>query len=192
MTAAGGRPICLGVIVAAHGVRGLVKIKSFTETPEDLTAYGPLHDEGGRRRFGIALTGRAKDLLLARVAGVGDRDAAEALKGTRLYVERAALPEPEPETYYHADLVGLPVEDEAGEPLGRVAAVQNFGAGDLIEVEGPDGTTQALPFTRAAVPLVDIAGGRLVVRWPEEVGPEEVGPEQAAADAAATKEGEAG
>jgi len=173
MTAARGRPICLGVIVAAHGVRGMVKIKSFTADPEDLVAYGPLHDAAGTRTFGIVLAGRAKDLLLGRVAGVEDRDAAEVLKGTRLYVERAALPEPEEETYYHADLVGLRVEDETGAPLGRVAALQNFGAGDLIEVERADGTSDLLPFTRAVVPVVDIAGGRLVVRPPAEIEPEE-------------------
>jgi len=173
MAAARGRPICLGVIVAAHGVRGLVKIKSFTADPGDLTAYGPLHDEAGTQTFEIALAGRAKELLLGRVAGVEDRDVAEALKGTRLYVDRDVLPAPEEEeTYYHADLVGLRVEDEAGASLGQVVAVQNFGAGDLIEVERSEGATQLLPFTRAAVPEVDIAGGRLVVRPPAEVEPE--------------------
>jgi len=173
MIAAGGRPICLGVIVAAHGVRGLVKIKSFTADPEDLTAYGPLQDESGTRRFEIELAGRVKDLLLGHVAGVADRDAAAALKGTRLYVDRAALPEPEEETFYHADLVGLRVEDENGASLGCVVAVQNFGAGDLIEVQPEKGATRLLPFTRAVVPVVDIAGGRLVVRPPVEVAAEE-------------------
>lgn len=173
MTAPRGQRVCLGVIVAPHGVRGLVKIKSFTAEPEALAAYGPLHDEAGTRTFEIALAGRTKDLLLGRVAGVADRDAAEALKGTRLYIERAALPEPEEaDTYYRADLVGLRVEDEAGQGLGRVAAVYDFGAGDLIEVERPDGTSDLLTFTRAVVPVVDLAGGRLVVRPPGAVEPE--------------------
>jgi 16S rRNA processing protein RimM len=173
MTAPREQRVCLGVIVAPHGVRGLVKIKSFTAEPEALAAYGPLHDEAGTRTFEIALAGRTKDLLLGRVVGVADRDAAEALKGTRLYIERAALPEPEEaDTYYHADLVGLRVEDGAGQCLGWVAAVHNFGAGDLIEVERRDGTSDLLAFTRAVVPVVDVPGGRLVVRPPDAVAPE--------------------
>ncbi len=103
-----GARVCLGAIAGAHGVRGLVKIKSFTQDPANLTAYGPLADESGRRRFEIAVTGRAKGLLVARIAGVEDRDAAQALRGVRLYVARAALPEPEEaEEFYQADLIGL-------------------------------------------------------------------------------------
>ncbi len=140
MAAAEDERLCVGVIAGAHGVRGLVKIKSFTDDPANLTAYGPLTDESGARRYQVAVTGRAKGVLLARIEGVGDRDAARALSGARLYVARAALPEPEDEEYYHADLIGLAVEDRAGAPLGRVAAV----------------------------PLVDPAGGRVVVEPPEE------------------------
>ena len=168
MAAAEDERLCVGVIAGAHGVRGLVKIKSFTEDPANLTAYGPLTDESGARRYQVAVTGRAKGVLLARIEGVGDRDAARALRGARLYVARAALPEPEDEEYYHADLIGLAVEDRAGAPLGRVAAVQNFGAGDILEIERPDQGTLLVPFTKAAVPLVDPAGGRVVVEPPEE------------------------
>ena len=168
MAAAQGERLCVGVIAGAHGVRGLVKIKSFTEDPANLTAYGALTDESGARRYRVAVTGRAKGVLLARIEGVGDRDAARALRGARLYIARAALPEPEDEEYYHADLIGLAVEDRAGAPLGRVAAVQNFGAGDILEIERPDEGTLLVPFTKAAVPLVDPAGGRLVVEPPEE------------------------
>ncbi|MCH9011866.1 MAG: ribosome maturation factor RimM [Proteobacteria bacterium] len=168
MAAAQGERLCVGVIAGAHGVRGLVKIKSFTEDPANLTAYGALTDESGARRYQVAVTGRAKGVLLARIEGVGDRDAARALRGARLYIARAALPEPEDEEYYHADLIGLAVEDRAGAPLGRVAAVQNFGAGDILEIERPDEETLLVPFTKAAVPLVDPAGGRLVVEPPEE------------------------
>ena len=168
MAAAEDERLCVGVIAGAHGVRGLVKIKSFTDDPADLTAYGPLTDESGARRYQVAVTGRAKGVLLARIEGVGDRDAARALSGARLYVARAALPEPEDEEYYHADLIGLAVEDRAGAPLGRVAAVQNFGAGDILEIERPDQGTLLVPFTKAAVPLVDPAGGRVVVEPPEE------------------------
>jgi 16S rRNA processing protein RimM len=168
MAAAEDERLCVGVIAGAHGVRGLVKIKSFTDDPANLTAYGPLTDASGARRYQVAVTGRAKGVLLARIEGVGDRDAARALSGARLYVARAALPEPEDEEYYHADLIGLAVEDRAGAPLGRVAAVQNFGAGDILEIERPDQGTLLVPFTKAAVPLVDPAGGRVVVEPPEE------------------------
>ena len=170
MATAGGARVCLGAIAGAHGVRGLVKIKSFTEDPADLTAYGPLGDEAGGRRFEIAVTGQAKGLLLARIVGVADREAAQALRGVRLYVDRAALPEPEEaEAFYHADLIGLAAEDAQGEPLGRVAAVENYGAGDFLEIERPEGESLLVPFTQVAVPLVDLEAGRVVVAPPEEV-----------------------
>ena len=166
--------ICLGVVAGAHGVRGLVKIKSFTETPGDIVAYGPLSDEAGTRRFEIAVKGMAKGSVLAGIAGVEDRDAAQALKGMRLYVDRAALPAPdEEETYYHADLVGLMAESRDGGQIGWVAAVHNFGAGDLLEIARDDGGPELLvPFTKAAVPEVDLEGGRLVIEPPFE-DPEE-------------------
>lgn len=187
--------ICLGKIVGVHGVRGLVRIKSFTERPEDLVAYGPLGDKAGDRVFDVTLKGRAKGVLLAAVAGVGDRDRAKALQGTELYVERSALPalaEAEDE-FYRADLIGLAAEDPQGRPLGRVRAVHNFGAGDVIELAGvprgvpvgvPGGSLM-VPFTRAAVPTVDLAGGRLVVDPPREIGGEtgdetEAGPQSEA------------
>lgn len=167
--------VCLGVITGAHGVRGQVRIKPFTEEPESLAAYGPLCDEAGRRRFRVSLTGRSKDQLLARIEGVTDRDAAAALKGTRLFVERDALPPPEDaETFYHVDLIGLAAEDTRGRPLGRVAAVQDFGAGVLLEVAPEVGPAVFYPFTRTVVPEVDIAGGRLIIDPPPE-SPAEAG-----------------
>ncbi|MFQ5775805.1 MAG: ribosome maturation factor RimM [Kiloniellaceae bacterium] len=168
MTKAGTRRVCVGVIAGAHGVRGLVRIKSFTEDPANLAAYGPLSDEGGGRRFEVTLAGRTRGALLARIEGVADRNAAQALSGTRLYVARAALPEPEEEEYYHADLIGLRAEDPAGRALGRVAAVHDFGAGDVLEIERAEEEPLLVPFTKAAVPVVDLAGGRLVVEPPEE------------------------
>ncbi len=160
--------LCLGVITGAHGVRGLVKVKSFTEVPEDVAAYGPLTDEGGARVFTLTVTGRSKDALLTRVEGVTDRDQAQALRGTRLYVPRDVLPAlDEEETYYHADLLGLAAEDPEGRPLGRVAAVHNFGAGDLLELDGEG--RRLVPFTREAVPVVDLDGGRLVIEPAEEI-----------------------
>lgn len=165
-----GARICLGAIAGAHGVRGLVKIKSFTEEPADLTAYGPLGDETGDCSFEIAVTGQAKGLLLARIEGVADRDAAQALRGVRLYVDRAALPVPaKVEEFYQADLIGLAAEDPQGRPLGRIAAVENYGAGDYLEIVPPEGETLLVPFTKAAVPLIDIEAGRVVVAPPEEI-----------------------
>ncbi len=169
MAKGGGARVCLGAIAGAHGVRGLVKIKSFTQDPANLTAYGPLTDESGQRRFEIAVSGQAKGVLLARIEGVEDRDAAQALRGVRLYVARAVLPEPEAEEFYLADLIGLAVEDPDGRPLGKVAAVENYGAGDFLEIQPPEGAPLLVPFTKAAVPLVDLEGGRVVVDLPEEI-----------------------
>jgi 16S rRNA processing protein RimM len=170
--AAGGR-ICLGVMVGAHGLRGLVKVKSFTADPADVAAYGPVSDESGRRQWRLAVTGpapgKSADVVLARVEGVQDREAAQALHGVRLYVARSALPAPEAEEFYHADLIGLSVEDAAGQRLGTVRGVENHGAGDVLAVERPDGRELLLPFTKAAVPLIDFAGGRLVAEPPVEV-----------------------
>ena len=129
----------------------------------------PSPTRSASRRFDIEITGGTKGQLLAKIAGIADRDAAEALKGTHLYVSRDALPEPEEEEYYVADLVGLRVETAAGESLGRVTAVRNYGAGDFLEVEGDNGGETLLPFTKAAVPLVDVMAGRLVVELPAEI-----------------------
>ncbi len=164
-----GARFCVGAIAGAHGVRGLVKIKSFTEEPLDLAAYGPLTDQSGRRRFQVTVTGRAKGLLIARIEGVEDREAAQALRGAQLYAARAALPEPAEEEYYHMDLIGLEAQDRGGAPLGRVVAVQNFGAGDILEIARPEGEPLLVPFTKAAVPIVDLAGGRVVLEPPEEI-----------------------
>ena len=157
--------VCVGVIAAPHGVRGQVKVRSFTAAPEDVAAYGPVRDESGARRFTLRLHGAPKDgVVVASLAGIADRDAAEALKGMRLYVARTALPVVAEDEFYHADLVGLRVEGLAGEAVGTVLAVQNFGAGDVLEVAKADGgDTLLVPFTKTAVPQVDVPGGRLVV-----------------------------
>jgi 16S rRNA processing protein RimM len=168
-----GARVCLGVMVGAHGLRGLVKVKSFTEDPADVAAYGPVSDESGRRQWRLSVTGpapgKSEDVVLARVEGVQDRDAAQALHGVRIYVARSALPAPEAEEFYHADLIGLTVEDAAGQRLGTVRGVENHGAGDVLAVERPDGQELLLPFTRAAVPVIDLAGKRLVAAPPDEV-----------------------
>ena len=165
----GGRRILVGAIAGAHGVRGEVKIKSFTADPKAIGRYGALSDEAGTRRFELTVTGSAKGSVVARIAGIGDRDRAEALKGMRLYVARDALPPPDgPEEFYVADLVGLAAVRPDGTPLGRVAAVDNYGAGDVVEIALAEGGSRVLPFTRQVVPVIDIAGGRLVVDPPVE------------------------
>lgn len=164
------RRICVGVIAGAHGVRGLVRVKSFTDEPENLTAYGPLTDESGQRQLALTVTGKAKGALLARIEGVSDRDRAQALHGARLYVERSALPEIEEEDeFYHDDLIGLEAEGPDGQALGKVVAVHNFGAGDVLEIQGPEGPSILLPFTREVVPEVDLAAGRLRALPPAEI-----------------------
>lgn len=161
--------LLVAVIVQAHGVRGQVRVKSFTQDPEALCALGPLSDDTGTRRFTLSFKGRAKELVLCAIDGVTDRTAAEALKGTRLFVDRQALDDAalEEDEYYHADLLGLAAETPQGRPLGRVRAVHDFGAGDVLEIlaEG-SGRPVVVPFTRAVVPRIDLAAGRLVVDPP--------------------------
>ena len=163
-----GARICLGQIGAAHGVRGEVRLRSFTAEPEAIASYGPLETEDGRV-FEIESMRPAKDHFVAKLAGIGDRNAADRLANLKLYVPRERLPEPtEADEFYHADLVGLTVVDRAGKTLGTVVAIQNFGAGDLIEVKpDTDDRTQLVPFDATNVPAVDIAAGRIVVILPE-------------------------
>lgn len=156
--------ICLGQIGAAHGVRGEVRLRSFTADPQAITAYGSLETEDGRV-FEIEDLRPAKDYFVARLAGVSDRNAAEKLTNLKLYVPRARLPEPaDASEFYHVDLIGLRVVDRAGETVGVVIAVQNYGAGDLIEVKPEAGDkTLLIPFDSANVPTVDIAAGKIVI-----------------------------
>jgi len=164
---AGGARICLGQIGAAHGVRGEVRLRSFTSDPEAIGRYGPLETEDGRI-VQIEALRRASDHFVARLTGVADRTAAEQLTNAKLYVLRERLPEPDqPDEFYHADLIGLAVIDRAGEKLGTVVAIHNFGAGDLIEVRPTGGgTTRLLPFDEATVPVVDLAASKLVIVEP--------------------------
>jgi 16S rRNA processing protein RimM len=167
-----GARICVGQIGAAHGVRGEVRLRSFTAAPEAITSYGPLESEDGRV-FEIESLRPAKDHFVARLAGIADRDAAERLANAKLYVPRERLPElDQPDEFYHADLVGLAVLDRTGQRLGSVVGVHNFGAGDLIEVKlDTGGKTELLPFDAATVPQIDIAGGRLIVEQPKVEDP---------------------
>ena len=159
--------VCLGVIGAPHGVRGAVRIKSHTDDPAAVASYGPLMDETGERRYRIKVTGAARGALIAEIEGVATRDAAEALRGRRLYLPRETLPEPEADEFYYADLIGLRAELADGTTVGKVCAVRDFGAGDLIEIDRGDGDTVMLRFTKESVPVVDIDGKRLVIE-PDE------------------------
>ena len=162
--------VLVGVVIAAHGIAGEVRVKSFTADPLALGGYGPLTSADGRQ-FGIsALRQHRADELILRLDGVGTRNAAEQLKGCRLYIPRTALPDPEPGEYYHADLVGLRAEDVSGGEKGRITAVLNYGAGDILEITAADGTSELIPFSDSHVPVVDLANGRVVVdvQWTED------------------------
>jgi 16S rRNA processing protein RimM len=164
--------ICLGEITGAHGIRGEVRVRSFTARAEDVAAYGTLADETGTRNFVLTVTGMARGAVLARIDGVADRNGAEALKGTQLFVDRAKLPQPEADEFYQADLVGLTANRADGTPAGRIVAVRNFGAGDMLEVAPEAGETFYVPFTADAVPDVDVAGGHVVIDEAFVVRPE--------------------
>ncbi len=156
--------VMVGEIGRPHGVRGLVRLRAFTEDPAAIAAYSPLTDEAGTRRFTVTLKGGD----IAAVEGITDRDAAQRLTGTKLYVERERLPPPEDDEFYLVDLIGLSAVTEAGEELGRIRAVEDHGAGAFLIVEGA-AREHLLPFTRAVVPVVDVAGGRVTVVPPGEI-----------------------
>ena len=162
--------VCVGAIAGAFGVQGEVRLKSFCAEPSAIADYGPLWSEDGSRQFAVTLTRPVKGGFGARIAGVRSKEEADALRGVRLYVDRSALPEPEDDEYYHADLIGLDVMDTGGEKLGRVKAVLNHGASDLLEVIVPGQREPVLlPFTRAFVPTVDLAARRIVADPPEGI-----------------------
>jgi 16S rRNA processing protein RimM len=169
--------VCLGVIAGAHGVRGELRVESYTADPADIASYGPLTDETGRRRLTLTIVGAVRGQLIARIEGVDDRDAAEALRGLRLHVERSVLPEPAAEEFYHSDLVGLATERSDGTRFGVIRALHDFGAGDVVEIERPNGERVMLPFTKAIVPVIDLAAGRVLVEPPVET---EARPERSA------------
>lgn len=173
--------VLLGRIVAAHGIRGDVVIDSYTAEPGDIEAYGPLFSADGGKQLDIKVVRVTPKGVVARVGGVVDRNAAEALRGTELYAPRARLPEAEEGEYYYADLAGLRADDEAGNRIGSVVGVQNFGAGDLLEVRlDGQSVTELIAFTDAFVPVVDIAAGRVVVVMPVSTDDAEAGDEDEA------------
>lgn len=156
-------PVQMAVIGAAHGIKGELRVKTFTGDPLALGDYGPLYSREGRP-FEIVDLRAQGNVLVVRFKGVTDRNAAEALNGTHLFVDRSALPDDlEEGEFYHADLVGLAVKDDAGAVIGKVTAVQNYGGGDILVVKLAVGGEALIPFTQAAVPDVSIAGGYVVV-----------------------------
>ncbi len=160
--------VCVGAIAGAFGVRGEVRLKSFTSQPNDIAAYAPLYTEDGSRSFTVRLTRPVTGGLGARLSGVETREQAEALKGVTLWADRDRLPALPDDEFYHADLIGLRVRDTGGAEIGTVTAVHNHGAGDILEIRlvGPK-SALLLPFTLATVLTVDVAGGSMVVDVPE-------------------------
>lgn len=161
--------VCVGAIAGAFGVHGEVRLKSFCADPAAIADYAPLTSEDGSRSFTVKITHAVAGGLAARMTGITTKEQADALKGATLWAERAKLPSLPDDEFYHADLIGLPVLDTGGAPLGTVHAIHNHGAGDILEILAP-GQRNALllPFTRAAVPTVDLTAGRIIVDLPDE------------------------
>jgi 16S rRNA processing protein RimM len=161
--------VCVAAVATAHGIHGALKLRCFTERPEDAAAYGPVYDKQGTRLFTLRVIGQSRGGILVEAEGIRNRDAAEALRGIELFVPRRALPDLGPDEFYHADLEGLEVLRADGARLGVVRALNNFGAGDIVEVLADDGRTVALPFDQQTVHAVDLDAGRLVVEPPVEL-----------------------
>lgn len=180
LSATSDKLLLMGAILGAHGIKGEVKVKSFAAQPSDIAGYGALTDAKEKRSFDLSIVGTSdatRGILIARIAGVTDRNAAEALKGTELYVARDRLPKlTDTEEFYFADLVGLQAVDEGGKLFGRVVSVDNYGAGDLLLIapessdqgDGADDDSFVVPFTKAFVPVVDVAAGKLVLNLPKD------------------------
>ncbi|QPH52891.1 ribosome maturation factor RimM [Pontivivens ytuae] len=159
--------VCVGAIAGAFGVRGEVRLKSFTSDPGAIADYAPLVTEKADKSFDVTITRPIKNGLAARLSGIATKEQADALKGTRLYAPRERLPALPDDEFYHTDLIGLTVLDTGGTELGRVRAIHDHGAGDILEVMGPRGET-LVPFTREAVPTVDLTAGRIVADIAED------------------------
>ncbi|MDT0681120.1 ribosome maturation factor RimM [Roseicyclus sp. F158] len=160
--------VCVAAIAGSFGVRGEVRLKSFTADPEAVADYAPLTTEDGARSFDLTLGKSIKGAFAARLSGVRTKEEADALKGTRLFALRSKMPDLPDDEFYHADLIGLEVVDTGGTVLGRIRAIHDHGAGDLLEIYGPGlKSTVLVPFTREIVPTVDIAAGRIVADPPE-------------------------
>lgn len=165
--------ICVGVISGSYGVHGELRIKSFCAIPEDIESYSPLTDEGGDREYMLAILRPITNGFSARLPEISNKEDADALRGTKLFARRAQLPSLPDDEFYHADLIDMEVFDTGGVLLGRVKSVQNHGADDLLELQlKGTSTTTFLPFTKAAIPTVDLATGRIVADPPDGILPE--------------------
>ena len=158
--------ICVGAVTGARGIKGDIRIKSFTDDPEAIASYGPLYDKTGTTSFNLKITGQAKGQLIGRVKGINDRNEAEKLKGTQFFVSRDKLPAPDEDEFYVQDLIGLRAEGLDGSDFGKVTAVENYGAGDILEIAGGVVGNQMVPFTLEAFPKVDIEGGLVLIELP--------------------------
>lgn len=162
--------VCVGMITAAHGVRGLVKVKSYTQQARDFANFETLYDVSGKQSFRLSVVGESKGACLVQIDGVSDRNAAENLRGTKLYVPREELPETAENEYYHADLIGMDVKTLSGKTVGKIKAVFNFGAGDVLEIEKTDcADTEYLSFSKTNVPEVDLNNRFIVAVFPKSV-----------------------
>ena len=183
----GTKRLCLGIITGVHGIHGEVVIKSYTQEPLDIKSYGPLSDESGEQTFAIGKARLAKKGVVARLKGIDDRNSAEALKGTGLFVDHTALPQINDEDeFYFTDLIGLTVLRPDGSPCGTVLALHNFGAGDLIEIKAQTGKASELfPFDKATIPDIDLERGEITLNPPLVIGagkPTEHAPENGKSD----------
>ena len=161
--------ICVGTVTGARGIKGDVRIKSFTADPLDIASYGPLYNKTGNVAYELKVTGKAKGQLIGRIVGTPDRTAAEKLMGVQFFVPRDSFPTIEDDEYYFSDLIGLNVEDTKGIALGTISSIENFGAGDILEIAGViDGGFMVL-FTKETVPQVDIQNGIVVVDPPDGI-----------------------
>ncbi|MBL4619619.1 MAG: 16S rRNA processing protein RimM [Marinicaulis sp.] len=166
MTSSEENRVCIGAFAGAHGVKGAALIKTFTQSPENIAAYGPAKTEDGARSFTFRFIRTGKPgFVIVSAPEISNREDAQALKGKRLYVGRSQLPPPDEDEFYHQDLIGLDAIDENGEPIGFVKAVYNFGAGDLIELDHIPGIKgmRVAPFTKASIPKIDLAAGQVTV-----------------------------
>ena len=169
MTARGNTAtrVCVGTISSPHGLSGEIRINSYMVNPDDIAVYGPLADASGERWFEIEIVGRSRNQLIARIASVDDRNAAEALNGVKLFLLRSELPETKEDEFYHTDLIGLRAELDDGHSLGTVRAVHDYGAGAMIELAGGAQNGLMVPFNKAVVPMIDVDGGRITIDPPD-------------------------
>lgn len=161
--------LLVGVFGAAHGVRGEIRLKSYTADPLTIGQYGPLKSKSGETFKLLSLRPVKDDICVARVEGIADRNAAERLTNIELFILKAQLPPPDEDEFYFADLIGLKAEDSSGALIGHIKSIENYGAGDILVLQPTQGEAMMLPFTRAVVPKVEISAGRVIVELPDEV-----------------------